>query len=230
VGLAATPNGRAAIHDAVQENKDAKGDVVSYSVKLFDTKQQQWRTFVIGAGDPYVAGHAIARAGTVLRGPGQAPESRYEIWPLLIEKGYAMLKGNYNAMAKGDWPYVAMEALTGKPATHVDLEFAPAALSRIAGDLATGKVVVLSSLDVLPPPTLRDTSGHEQANPFNPYGIVAGHAYTVTGVQRTVGPDGQPRTMVQLHNPWNEPRREPSAIPVYDLLRFFRAVDVGQAR
>ena len=37
-GLAATPEGRALIHNALRENKDPTGNVVSYSVKLFDTE------------------------------------------------------------------------------------------------------------------------------------------------------------------------------------------------
>src|SRR5579859_3193137 len=229
-GMAATKEGRAAIRDAIHENKDAQGNVASYSVKLFDTTQQKWRTFVVSANDPYVAGHAIARTGTVSPGQGQTPETRYEVWPLLIEKGYAMLRGNYNAMGKGGRPCVAMEALTGKPASHVKLADAPYGASRIGGDLAAGKVVVMSSLGVLPPPVLYDAEGHKHPNPFNPYGMVAGHAYTVMGVAHGAGPDGQPQTMIRLHNPWNTPDDEPPPVPEYELLRFFSAVDVGEVR
>jgi hypothetical protein len=38
-----------------------------------------------------------------------------ELWPMLIEKGFAQLNGNYNNIAKGGWSDKAMETLTGVP-------------------------------------------------------------------------------------------------------------------
>ena len=219
-GLASTKQGRDVIRGAITENKDAAGKVVSYTVKLHEVhdpllgpKTFKERTCEIAADEPYIDGHAIARGDST---DPKRPSTVYEVWPLVIEKAYAKLKDSYNAMAKGGYPHDAMEALTGKPATSVELDSRKYSFEQLWSDVAAGKVVLLSSKAGIP----------EEGTPDNPYGLHEKHAYIATDV--TTGPDGKP--MVVLHNPWNDPAEEPLPVPSRDLKRYFRAVDVGDPR
>jgi hypothetical protein len=108
--MASTEAGRAAIRDAIKERKNDKGEVVGYSVRLYDEGHP--KTFEVPAGAPYVVGHAAAKSG----------DRSYEIWPLVMEKAYAQARGGYNVIGQRAAVLPAMEALTGKEVKHLDAE------------------------------------------------------------------------------------------------------------
>lgn len=153
--LASTADGRALIHDAITERRNEKGDVVAYSVKLYERDVfgrlvPPKKPIEVPAGGPYVVGHA--RAVT----DGRV----YEVWPLVIEKAYAELRHGYNAIGKGGEVLSAMEALTGRPIVRLP----PASASQgVWGD--PHSAVVLSS---------------KRGLGSNAYGVMSEHAYAVT--------------------------------------------------
>jgi hypothetical protein len=206
-GLAATPAGRAAIHGAITQHTGADGALV-YSVKLYEAqspligpKTFTERTVDVRADDPYILGHAVPRA----------QDGQSEVWPLVMEKAYAQLQGGYNAIAKGGRVEEAIETLTGKQASHVDLGSHDGySFEQLWSDVASHKVVVLSTKD-----------GISASNPYNLYGA---HAYVVTGVEHR---DGKP--YVRLSNPWNDPDHQyiPNAVPYDELRTWFQSADTA---
>jgi hypothetical protein len=208
-GLASSPKGQAALRNAIQEHTSDQGEKV-YSVRLYEAQEHligpktfREKIVEIRADDPYVVGHAAAPTD------GHA----YEIWPLLIEKAFADLRGGYNAIGKGGYPDQALEALTGMPAAHTEFGlFGSYAAGDMKGDLAAGKVVVLST---------------RQGSANGPYNLADRHAYVVTGTEEKDG-----KLYVVLHNPWNgaDKSDEPKPIPHAELTKWFSSVDVGSAR
>ena len=59
-------------------------------------------------------------ANAVNSQPGQdVVGDEKEIWPQVLEKAYAKINGGYNAINNGGHPALAMETLTGQPATSL---------------------------------------------------------------------------------------------------------------
>lgn len=214
-GLAATPEGRALIHDALRENKDSTGNVVSYSVRLFDTEHHLLEgatvvpKWIEVPADEYIQGHAA------LRSDG----AHDELWPLVIEKAYAQLRGGYNEIAKGGYPADALKALTGKAATT--MEAATVTAQQIKQALDAHKVVVLSTRPDLTP--LHNSCDPKQLPADNKSCIVPNHAYVVTRMEDA----GQGEVMLHLGNPWNDPKWQPPSFRLSDLAKSFAFVDVG---
>ena len=82
--LAGSPQGRALIHNAVVENKNDEGEVVSYTVTLHKPEghlfgKTTFQDVPITVDGPYVIGHARLRPGG----------SQSEVWPLVVEKAFA---------------------------------------------------------------------------------------------------------------------------------------------
>jgi hypothetical protein len=201
---AGTDAGRDALLYGVQENKNDLGEVVSYSVRLYEvhwhvdgpkTFQEKW--VPVSAYQPYVVGHAEA----------PTDGARLETWPLVMEQAFAKHCGGYNAIAKGLRVRDAMEMLTGKEVRHADADAVGA--TTFSDALAQQSLVVLSTKSALP------ADGSK---------LVPGHAYVVTG--RFVGADGE--AMLTLHNPWNHD--EPEQVPESQLSRWFECVDIGSVR
>jgi|SRR5579859_84358 len=201
--LASTPAGRATLHDAIRELKDPAGNVVGYSVRLYEVQGGRFgpktftpRSIPVSAFSPYVVGHARAN------GDG----SHYEIWPLVLEKAYAHLRGGYDVVTKGELARDAIEALTGAEARHTTA--AGACDGQLAADLRAGQAVVLSS---------------KPGAQGNPYGIIGEHAYAVTGIEERAG-----QKVVLLYNPWGHDH--PVPIPCSELGRWFESVDASTAK
>lgn len=121
----------------------------------------------------------------------------FEIWPMVLEKGYAQLMGSYNAII-GGWPHDAMTSLTGKasrqlnPATTTVEQLADLFESKHAIAIYTrsdfrfnlgGRVI-----------DLPDRTGHSR---FKKHGgdLSAGHAYFISGVSRA-------DNLIKIRNPW----------------------------
>jgi hypothetical protein len=200
-GLASTKEGRALIRDAITERKNDKGETIGYSVRLYET---EWhvlgpKTFTekrieLPAGAPYVVGHARA----------MGDDGHDEIWPLVMEKAYAQLRGGYDAIGRGGEVQAAMEALMGKEVRHTAADDTSDEL--LWSDLDAHKVVVLSSKHSIEP---------------NPHTLEEGHAYVVVGRQDRGGGD----VVYQLRNPWND--GEIKVVPYSEIGTSFDCVDVG---
>jgi hypothetical protein len=204
LAMARSPEGRALIHNAIRENRNDHGEVVSYTVTLH-RPQTHWfglgrTTFTdvqVTVTRQFERGHAEARFA------GNADE----VWPLVMEKAYAQLCGGYDALAQGGQPSDAMQVLTGRPATHTDFGwFTSYREDELARDLAAGSMVILSSR--------RGIDG---------YGLSEHHSYVVTGTVERGG-----KLCVLMNNPWGS--RDPEPVPVAELDRCFRAVSVGSVR
>jgi hypothetical protein len=202
--LTQSPQGRALIRGAITENRNEQGNVVNYTVTLHQP-ETHWlglgrTTFTevrVTVDAQFANGHAKARA------VGDA----HEIWPLVMEKAYAQLRGGYNAIAHGGFPADAMQALTGCEAHRSQLGwFRGYRASDLRSDLASGRLVVLG--------TRRDVQE---------YGLRGGHSYVATELVVDNG-----RLCVSLHNPWDS--TEPRPVPVDEIARVFHAVDIGSVR
>ena len=201
--LTRSPEGRAVIQNAIRENRNDRGDVVSYTVTLhkpqnhfFGFGRTTFTDVQITVDGHYASGHALARETGNAR----------EVWAPVMEQAYAQLRGGYNAIARGGVPSDAMEVLTGRPAKHIELGwFAGYSAKELIRDLAASKIVVLGTRGRVPE-----------------YGIEAGHAYVVTG---TIERDGE--LYLCLDNLWGT-NQQP--VPVSALRRCFHGVDVGCAK
>jgi hypothetical protein len=202
--LAQSSEGRALIRGAITENRNDRGDVVTYTVTLHKP-EKHWLglgrttfTEVHVTVEPLFAnGHAAARP---------AGKSN-EVWPIVMEKAYAQFSGGYNAIAHGGLPSDAMQVLTGREARHTELGWLHSYPARdLQSDLAAGNLVVLG--------TRSDVQG---------YGLLGGHSYVATGTYEQGG-----RLYTTLHNPWDS--SEPQAVPVDEIGLLFHAVNVGSVR
>jgi hypothetical protein len=199
-----SPEGRGLIHNAIRENRNDQGEVVSYTVTLhrpqthfFGLGRTTFSDVQVTVDWLYPKGHAIPRES------GNA----FEVWPLVMEKAYAQFCGGYDVATRGGYPSDAMELLTGRPATCTEFgRFTGYRQDELERDLAAGKMVVLSSRG--------DVAG---------YGLIGHHSYVVTG---TVVRDG--KLYVELGNPWGE--EQPDPVPVGELKQWFHAVSVGSVR
>jgi hypothetical protein len=190
-----------AIRNMIHENRDASGKVVSYTVDLWDKESHLFglyhsnekRSITVDASFPM--DHA---ASADVGGDGSL-----EIWPLIIEKAYAQMKGGYDKIGNGGWPADAMFALTGRDAhSYTPWETQPhffqgnrgypdrtepAAITweSAKADLAAGKLETLCTQN-------RDDL---------PYGLKGNHCYAISGfhVDPLTG-----KKMVDLQNPWGD--------------------------
>ena len=126
-----------------------------------------------------------------------------EIWVQVLEKAVATLEGGYGAISYGGYPVVAMEELTGQPATWMSP--ASLTLSQLQSFMAAGDLIVM------------DTPGSGTL----PYGLFNDHAYMFESLTMVSG-----TAMVQLVNPWGFD--EPTAIPLASLATGIVEVDVGR--
>ena len=209
--IASTPEGRALIKNAVTENRNDKGEVVSYTVTLHKRADHWWGPATFSEVKYTVDGLFSAK-----HADPRAAGDRSEVWPPVFEKAFAQHLGGYSQIDGQGSPARAMEILTGKPAVDIPLGAPPGySAERLQCDLAAGKPVVLLSRKVF--------EGDA------PAGVVGDHAYQVTGAKLDGG-----RLVVLLHNPWTDrgPIRhpEPPPVPYDELQRWFAAVDVGRVR
>jgi Ca2+-binding RTX toxin-like protein len=124
-----------------------------------------------------------------------------EIWVQVLEKAVATLNGGYGAITYGGNPMIAMEQLTGQPATWIS----PSSLTlqALQGYIAAGDLIVM------------DTGSSNSL----PYGLVANHAYMFQSLTLVGG-----TPMVQLGNPWGF--NQPSLIPLSQLSCGIAEIDI----
>jgi Calpain family cysteine protease len=217
--MAGMPVGRDFLRNAIVENKNSKGGVVSYTVTLHASQERPgmvtFRKVAVTVDGPYVVGHASARASG----------SEREVWPLVMEKACAKYLGGYNKLGRPGDPSVAMKLLTGRNATSTSFDwprrwFAPYSEATLKADVANGKLVVLTTKTDLDG-AARPAAGGSGSPALRPaYGLTPGHAYFVKGVEQHAG-----KTFVALGNPWHD--ADPELVPFDELTDWFAGVSRG---
>ncbi|XP_036292238.1 calpain-9 [Pipistrellus kuhlii] len=116
-----------------------------------------------------------------------------EFWSALLEKAYAKLNGSYEAL-KGGSAIEAMEDFTGGVAETFATTEAPANFHEILEKALQRGSLVGCSIDI------KNSAESEARTPF---GLIKGHAYTVTGVDQ-VRFRGRDTELVRVRNPWGQ--------------------------
>jgi hypothetical protein len=180
-----------AIKNMIQKNGDG-----SFTVTF---KQNAWP--LLG----YVEKKVTVNAGFLgfATGPGDAnAKGQTEIWPQIIEKAYAKLKGGYDKIEGGN-PGEFLEALTGAPATTYIPVIHP--FEQLENDFNSGKNVIFSTRDTIP----------------DVYNLKKNHAYAVN---RFYTDPNSGRQMVELYNPWGQ---EHARIPYDEAYQYFENIQVN---
>ena len=112
-----------------------------------------------------------------------------------------MLDGGYGAISNGGSPVIAMEELTGRPATYTTP--ASLTLSALEAYVGAGDLVVMDTL----------------SRTGLPDNLVSNHAYMVESVSPTGGGS------VTLGNPWGTD--QPGALPFTQLSKGIAEIDIG---
>jgi hypothetical protein len=199
-------NNPQAIRNMIRENHDPSGNVVSYTVRLHEEKS--WLSRLFG-GSQFKARDITVDATfpQTRANPGDTGgDGAQELWPMILEKAFAQMKGGYDEIGDGGWPEKALEALTGRNANRHDAD--DLRFDQVAGALGRGQHVVF------------DTAG-DAKKLAAAYGLVTSHAYTLESVRV----DDQGKGWVQLYNPWGY--NHPPEIPFDKVRSLFEHITIG---
>jgi hypothetical protein len=170
------------IREMIHENRDAAGNVASYTVDLYERSPpfNQLTKVPVTVDAKEFSGGAAGFGDT--DGAGQR-----EIWVKVVEKAYAKLEGGYPKIGHGGTAGAALEALTGLPAK----ECLPEAygFDQLRRDLGEKRPVCFS---------MATPEGDAKATPSQArLGLRGDHCYSVVDCGVLDG-----RQMVRLSNPW----------------------------
>uniref|UniRef100_A0A663E615 Calpain 9 n=1 Tax=Aquila chrysaetos chrysaetos TaxID=223781 RepID=A0A663E615_AQUCH len=116
-----------------------------------------------------------------------------EFWSALLEKAYAKLNGSYEAL-KGGSTIEAMEDFTGGIGEMYEVKKAPDNFYEILEKALKRCSMVGCSID---------TSSAAESEAKTRFGLIKGHAYSVTGIDE-VSYRGRQVQLIRIRNPWGE--------------------------
>ncbi|XP_010147790.1 PREDICTED: calpain-9 isoform X2 [Eurypyga helias] len=116
-----------------------------------------------------------------------------EFWSALLEKAYAKLNGSYEAL-KGGSSIEAMEDFTGGVGEMYEVKKAPDNFYEILEKSLKRCSMVGCSINI---------SSAAESEAKTPFGLIKGHAYSVTGIDE-VSYRGQQVQLVRIRNPWGQ--------------------------
>ncbi|XP_069925825.1 calpain-13-like [Oryctolagus cuniculus] len=119
-------------------------------------------------------------------------QGNQEFWPCLLEKAYAKLRGSYSHLHHG-YLSDALEDLMGGLVTNINLQSSPSELVRAVKMAARAGSLMTCA-------TPKGPTGHA---PVMENGLVAEHAYTVTGAEQ-IQYRGRQEGLIRLWNPWGK--------------------------
>ncbi len=169
------------VRNMITDNGDG-----TFNVKLFERNPASGR---LERKDQVVDASSFSQQAA---GPGDVVGGTTELWPRIIEKAYAQMKGGYSKIGNGGNAEAAMEELTGREAT-----FTPArnlSFEQLQGKLAFSAPVVL---DMIADP--KGGADDKKQKALGDMDLVWWHSYSVVDAQVR---DGVP--MVKLYNPWDD--------------------------
>lgn len=192
-----------AIRDMIKENKDANGNVTSYTVTLNKKDGGFLGTGLFGGG--YDKTEITVPASEILtNGAGQGDNG--EVWVKVIESAYAKLNGGTDVWKKGGSPADALPTLTGRSTTSHSADGKDYSFENLQKDLTGKKNVVIN--------TKSEEDDEKKKVKNSPYELHNWHVYLVE--KAYVDADG--RKMVQLYNPWGNDHPKP--IPFEELGKY----------
>lgn len=192
-----------AIRSLIRENKDARGNVTSYTVSLWE-KESTW--FGLSSTNRRREINVPAAVETRdLDRLGDTTGGKNEVWPLILEKAFAQLDPRY---WDGGKPEEAYFALTGWDAVK----------RPVNGLSATEPNAFIKLALREHRPVMLCTVGHP--GDVLAGGIAPAHCYSVNGyhVDPRTG-----REMVDLYNPWGFD----VSLPVDDMEKVFKNYTIG---
>ena len=194
----------AAIERLIKDNGDGTYDVTIYEDEGWFSKDLQPKVVKVTATFPTMAGGGIPYAGKGDTGP-KGPE----LWVMLIEKAWAQNKGGYSVLNEGGYAEAAMEGITGRASSQLEVEdYSDAELAKkLAAALAAKKAVTTSSKG-----TKKKMDEHK---------IVGGHEYAVRAVDTAA-------LEIDLQNPWGPHGDIKLAMSVFR--QFFDDVSINPAK
>ncbi|XP_060048001.1 calpain-9 isoform X2 [Erinaceus europaeus] len=116
-----------------------------------------------------------------------------EFWSALLEKAYAKLYGSYEAL-KGGSAIEAMEDFTGGVSEIFTTKDSPENFYQILDKALKRGSLVSCSIDI------KIATESEARTPF---GLIKGHAYTVTGIDQVNFQDKKTE-LIRIRNPWGQ--------------------------
>jgi hypothetical protein len=190
-----------AIKDLIKDNKDGTYDVSLWVPKSKWSQTRVKTTVTVDSQFPATAAGAPAYAGkgdTTKKGP--------ELWPMLLEKAYAIYMGSYGAI-EGGYSGDSMEMLTNKESQGYDSPDLgdDELMDLIAGALKNKQSITAEVTDEA------DWSDADKKE-AEKYGIIGNHAYAPSKASKKA-------KTIDLQNPWGI--NHITGLPVKVFKKFF---------
>jgi len=190
-----------AIRNMIKDNGDGTYDVTLYDYNYFFSTERSPQVVTVKpefmTTDSGV--HPYTKTG-----------DNNEFWVMLIEKAFAQYEGGYSDIEGHNYGGNALELLTGKTQTRVQIS------SLTEAEIITNLKTLVDDGYAITIGSVQSEEGSKKTLAAGNAGILTNHDYVVRGV------DEQNKTL-NLYNPWG--RKHLPAIPVADVKQFFRRYD-----